>query len=314
MAGKIDPMHQFTVEPLVPLHIGKYDISLTNSAAWMLATLAVIFAFMAMGMKRQLVPGRWQMAVEGLTGFIDDLVKVNIGPEGKKFTPYVFSLFTFILVANLLGLLPLAIVPGWHAFTSTSHFSITGVLALLSFSLVLIVGFWRHGFHFFSLFVPQGTPIYMLPLAIVPGWHAFTSTSHFSITGLLAIMSFSLVLIVGFWRHGFHFFSLFVPHGTPWYMLPLIIPIEIVSFLVRPFSLALRLFVAMMSGHILMDVFGSFIANGFASESAVGVGVGLVSFVFIVGVGALELLVCALQAYVFALLTSLYLNDAINLH
>ena len=255
--GKIDPMHQFTVEPIVPLNVGGYDISFTNSAAWMVAALLVIGLFMLGGMKREVVPGRWQMAVEGLTGFVDDMARVNIGPEGKKFVPYLFSLFTFILAANLLGLLPLAIIPGQHAFTSTSHFSITGVLALMSFAMVLIVGFWRHGLHFFSLFVPQ---------------------------------------------------------GTPWYMLPLIIPIEIVSFLVRPFSLMLRLFVAMMSGHILMEVFGSFIANGLASGSVLGVGVGLVSFLFIVGVGALELLVCALQAYVFALLTSLYLNDAVNLH
>ena len=93
-AGKIDPMHQFTVEPIVPLHLGPYDISFTNSSLWLLIALALITGFMLMGMQRQLVPGRWQMAVEGLTGFIDDLVKVNIGPEGKKFTPYVFSLFT----------------------------------------------------------------------------------------------------------------------------------------------------------------------------------------------------------------------------
>ena len=256
-SGKIDPMHQFTVEPLVPLHIGSYDISLTNSAAWMLAALAVVAFFMWGGMKRQVVPGRWQMAVEGLTGFIDNLVHVNIGPEGKKFAPFIFSLFTFILAANLLGMLPLAVVPGWHAFASTSHFSITGVLAIVSFSIVLIVGFWKHGFHFFSLFLPE---------------------------------------------------------GTPWYMAPLIVPIEIISFLVRPFSLALRLFVAMMAGHILMDVFGSFIVNGLNSGSVMGFGVGIVSFLFIVGVGALEILICALQAYVFALLTSLYLNDAVNLH
>ena len=256
-AGKIDPMHQFTVNTIVPLHIGPYDISLTNSAAWMLATLALVGLFMWGGMKRQIVPGRWQMAVEGMTGFIDNLVGVNIGPEGKKFAPFIFSLFAFILFANFLGMLPLAIVPGWHAFTPTSHFSITGVLAILSFSIVLIVGFWRHGLHFFSLFLPAGTP---------------------------------------FW------------------MAPLIIPIEVVSFLVRPFSLALRLFVAMMAGHILMEVFGSFIVNGFASGSVTGFGVGIVSFLFIVGVGALELLICALQAYVFALLTSLYLNDAVNLH
>jgi F-type H+-transporting ATPase subunit a len=254
--GKIDPMHQFTVEPLVPLHVGGYDISFTNSSLWMLIALALIFGFMAMGMKRELVPGRWQMAVEGLAGFVDDMVKVNIGPQGKKYVPYIFSLFTFILVANLLGLLPLAIIPGLHSFTSTSHFSITYVLAILSFSIVLIVGFWRHGLHFFSLFVP---------------------------------------------------------HGTPMVMIPLIFLVEFISFMVRTLSLGIRLFVAMIAGHILMEVFGSFIVSGF-NGGAVGWGVGILSFLFIVGVAALELLVCAIQAYVFALLTTLYLNDAINLH
>ena len=255
-SGKIDPMHQFTVEPLVPLHLGKYDISFTTSSAWLLVALVIIFGFMAMGMRRELVPGRWQVAVEGLTGFIDDMVRVNIGPEGKKYVPYIFSLFSFILVANLLGLLPLAVIPGLHSFTTTSHFSIMGILAILSFSIVLIVGFWRHGLHFFSLFVP---------------------------------------------------------HGTPMIMVPLIFAIEFISFMVRPFSLGLRLFVAMIAGHILMEVFGSFIVSGL-NGGAVGIGVGVLSFLFIVGVAALELLVCAIQAYVFALLTTLYLNDAINLH
>ena len=253
---KIDPMHQFTVEPLVPLHLGKYDISFTNSSLWMLIALVLIWGFMALGMKRELVPGRWQMAVEGLAGFVDDMVRVNIGPEGKKYVPYIFSLFTFILVANILGLLPLAVVPGLHSFTSTSHFSVTYVLA---------------------------------------------------------IMSFSIVLIVGFWRHGLHFFSLFVPHGTPVVMIPLIFVVEFISFMVRPFSLGLRLFVAMIAGHILMEVFGNFIVSGL-NGGVLGFGVGLLSFLFIVGVAALELLVCAIQAYVFALLTTLYLNDAINLH
>ena len=255
-AGKIDPMYQFTVEPLVPLKVGGLDLSFTNSALWMVLALAVITLFMWGGMKRQMVPGRWQMAVEGLTGFIDDMVQVNIGPEGRKFMPFIFSLFTFILASNLLGLMPLSIIPGQHQFTPTSHFSITGVLA---------------------------------------------------------VMSFSIVLIVGFWRHGFRFFSLFVPHGTPWPMIPLIFLIEFISFMVRPFSLALRLFVAMIAGHILMEVFGSFVVSGFQG-GAMGWGVGILSFVFIVGVSALELLVAAIQAYVFALLTTLYLNDAINLH
>jgi F-type H+-transporting ATPase subunit a len=254
--GKIDPMHQFTVEPLVPLNVAGYDISFTNSSLWLMIALALIFGFMAMGMQRQLVPNRWQAAAEGLTGFIDDMVKVNIGPEGKKFVPYIFSLFVFILTANLLGLFPLSIIPGQHQFTTTSHFSITGVLAVLSFAIVLVVGFWRHGLHFFSLFIP---------------------------------------------------------HGTPKIMVPLIAAIELISFMVRPFSLGLRLFVAMIAGHILMEVFGSFIVTGL-NGGAMGVGVGVLSFLFIIFVTALELLVCAIQAYVFALLTTLYLNDAINLH
>jgi len=254
--GKIDPMHQFTVEPIVPLHIGGYDVSFTNSSLWLLIALGLIMGFMLMGMQRQLVPNRWQAAVEGLTGFIDDMVRVNIGPEGKKYMPYIFSLFVFILTANLLGLVPLSIIPGQHQFTTTSHFSITGVLA---------------------------------------------------------VMSFGLVLLIGLWRHKLHFFSLFVPHGTPAVMVPLIAAIEFISFMVRPFSLALRLFVAMIAGHILMEVFGSFIVSGF-NGGPVGWGVGGLSFIFIIFVTMLELLVCAIQAYVFALLTTLYLNDAINLH
>ncbi|MEO7635352.1 MAG: F0F1 ATP synthase subunit A [Sphingomicrobium sp.] len=254
--GKIDPMHQFTVEPIAPLHVGGYDLSFTNSALWMLVTLVIIFGFMAMGMKRQLVPGRWQVAVEEVTGFINRMAGATIGPEGKKFVPLLFSLFAFILVANFLGLMPLALIPGLHPFTSTSHFSVTGVLAIISFSIVLIVGFWRHGLHFFSLFIPS---------------------------------------------------------GVPWYMAVFLFPIELISFLVRPFSLGLRLFVAMFAGHILMEVFGSFIVTGF-NGGAVGWGVGALSLIFIIFVSALEILVCLIQAYVFTLLTAVYLNDAVNLH
>ena len=160
--GKIDPMHQFMVEPIVPLHVGGYDISFTNSGLWMVIALVCMWLFMLGGMKRELVPGRWQAAVEGLTGFVTDMMRTNIGPEGRKFVPYVFSLFVFILISNLLGLLPIGIVRpsglNAHAFAATSHFTITGILAILSFSIVLIVGFWRHGFHFSSLFVPHGTP------------------------------------------------------------------------------------------------------------------------------------------------------------
>jgi F-type H+-transporting ATPase subunit a len=258
-SGKIDPMHQFLVEPLFGRHLalGGYDISFTNSALFMVLTLAAMWVFMLGGMKRELVPGRWQAAVETFTGFISNMMHTNIGPEGKKFTPYVFSLFMFILIANLIG---------------------------------------------------------MMPIGIVPGWHAFTVTSHLTVTGVLAIVSFAIVLVVGFWRHGLHFFSLFVPHGTPVVMIPLIFLVELLSFLVRPFSLGLRLFVAMTAGHILLKVLAGFVINGLNAGPGIAAIVSLPSFVLMIGITLLELLVCAIQAYVFALLTSLYLNDAVNLH
>jgi F-type H+-transporting ATPase subunit a len=254
--SKIDPMHQFQIDPLV----GTWDGSpfvFTNSALWMLIVLGTIWVFMMGGMKRQLVPGRWQVAVEGVTGFITSMLSTNVGPEGRKYVPWVFTVFMFVLVANLMGMMPFGVIPGVHAFTVTSQFTITGVLAIISFGIVLGVGFWKHGLHFFSLFVPKDTP-FILKL--------------------------------------------------------LIVPIEFVSFMVRPFSLALRLFVAMIAGHILVKVFGAFIVQGFNADGALGPAISVLSFVFIVGVSALELLVCAIQAYVFALLTSLYINDAVNLH
>lgn len=257
--GKVDPMHQFTIEPMFGTDhwsIAGYSIPFTNSALWMAISAVALVIFVVGGMKRQLVPGRWQMAVEYMTGFIDNLLAANVGPAGKKYVPYVFSLFMFILSANLLGLLPLGLV----------------------------------------------------------GIHPFTFTSHFTATGVLAILSFAIVLIVGFWRHGFHFFSLFVPHGTPGWLLWLIPAIELVSFLVRPFSLALRLFVAMMAGHLLLEVLSSFVISGFGSATGIGGVVGVLSFVLMVAICALEILVAGIQAYVFALLTSLYINDAENLH
>jgi F-type H+-transporting ATPase subunit a len=250
-------MHQFAVQPIAHLFdIGGREIWLTNSAVWMLIAGGALWLFMLGGMKRQLVPGRWQAAVESFTGFISSMMTTNIGPEGRKYVPYVFSLFMFILFCNIVGLMPLAIV----------------------------------------------------------GPHPFTVTSHFAITGVLAIVSFAIVLIVGFWRHGLHFFSLFVPHGTPWWLMWLIPVIELVSFLVRPFSLALRLFVAMTAGHVLMEVFSSFIIDSVNAGPLYGIPIGIMSMALMVGISALELLVAGIQAYVFALLTSLYLNDAVNLH
>ena len=256
--GKIDPMHQFQIEPIAKLELGGYDLSFTNSSMFMLLVLGAIWLFMMGGLKGAMVPGRWQMAVEGVTGFINNMLSTSVGPEGKKYVPLVFSLFMFILVANFMG---------------------------------------------------------MMPFGIVPGVHAFTVTSHLTVTAVLAVLSFATVLIVGFWKHGFHFFSLFVPHGTPWWLMWLIPFIELFSFLIRPFSLALRLFVAMTAGHVLMKVLAGFVINGLNAEAAwVAPVVALPSFILMIGITLLELLVCAIQAYVFALLTSLYINDAVNLH
>ena len=258
-SGKIDPMHQFAIEPLFgtdQLSLGGFNIAFTNSALYMVAAGVVLWIFVIGGMKRELVPGRWQMAVEYMTGFIRSLLIANVGEGGKKYIPYVFSLFMFILLANLLGLLPLGLI----------------------------------------------------------GLHPFTFTSHFTATGVLAILSFSIVLAVCFWKHGLHFFSLFVPHGTPLPMIPVIFPIELVSFLVRPFSLGLRLFVAMTAGHVLLKVLAGFVINSSNAGVGYGLTIGSASFILMIGISALEVLVAVIQAYVFALLTSVYLNDAENLH
>jgi F-type H+-transporting ATPase subunit a len=259
-AGKIDPMHQFQIAPIGGDQLAATPFQFTNSALWMLIVLAVIVAFMWGGMKRQLVPGRWQAAVEYLTGFVDNLTRQNIGKEGRAYLPWIFTAFVFILVSNWIGAMPFGIIPAAHPFTVTSQFTVTGVMSIISFMIVLGVGFWKHGLKFFTLFVPHGTP---LPLKFI------------------------------------------------------VAPIEFVSFMVRPFSLGLRPFIAMFAGHILLEVFGNFVVQGLNAGIAgnpMGFGISLLSFVFVVFVSALELLVGAIQAFVFALLTSLYINDAVHLH
>lgn len=250
-------MHQFMITPVGGGELMASPFQFTNSALWMFFVLACIVLFMWGGMKRELVPGRWQAAVEGFVEFVSGMAVSSIGPEGRKFTPWIFTIFTFILFSNYLSLFP-------------------------------------SGF--------------------LPGGHPFAVTAQFTVTGMMAIISFSIVLIVGFWRHKLRFFGLFVPHGTPKPMIPLIALIEFISFMVRPFSLALRLFVAMIAGHILFDVFGNFVVQGLNAGTVTGYVIAAVAFVFVLGVNALELLVCAIQAYVFALLSSLYINDAVNLH
>ena len=257
--GGIDPMHQFQIEPMFGATWDPAGGSLvfTNSTLWMIVSLAAVWLFMIGGMRRELIPGRWQVAVESMTGFIDDLLVRNIGPAGRKYVPYIFTIFIFILFANLLGLLPIGVIPGGHPFTVTSHILITGIMAIISFSIVLVVGFWKHKHRFFTLFVPHGTPVPMIPFLFI---------------------------------------------------------IELVSFLVRPFSLALRLFIAMTAGHVLLKVFASFFIQGVNAGPEYGLLVSLPSLLMMLFISTLEILICAIQAYVFALLSALYINDAENLH
>jgi F-type H+-transporting ATPase subunit a len=247
-----NPMEQFEIHKLVELSLGGIDASFTNSSLWMLISLGVIAAFMLVSTSNMsIVPGRMQAAVESIYGFIGDMMHENIGPEGKRYIPLVFSLFIFVLAANLLGLIP------W-------------------------VG-------------------------------AFTATSHIAVTFGLAALVFVIVLIVGFAKHGLHFFSLFVPHGVPWYISWFVVIIEFMSFLSRPFTLAIRLFANMTAGHVLMKVFGGFVVSLGAAGGLVAL-TSILPMITNVALTALELLIAVVQAYVFALLTSIYLNDAVNLH
>lgn len=253
-AGKIDPMSQFLITPITGDPGSPFLF--TNSSLWMLFVVALITGFMVLGMKRQLIPGRWQLAAENMVGFLDSMVVTSIGPQGRRYLPWVFTAFMFMLFANILGAMPFAVVPGAHPFTVTSQFTVTGAMSIISFLIVLGVGFYKHGVHFLSLFWPKGMP-------------------------------FALKLLIA--------------------------PIELLSFAVRPFSLGLRPFIAMFAGHVLLDVFGNFVVQGL-NAGGVGYVVSVLCFFFVAFISALELLVGAIQAYVFALLTSLYISDAVNLH
>ncbi len=249
MAG---PMEQFAIKVIHPINAGGYDVSFTNSSLWMAIALAAVGLFMFIGTARpQLVPNRMQAAVEYLYDFVRKILDDNVGPEGKRFTPLIFSLFIFVLACNLLGLIP------WvGAFTPTSHVAVTLGLAVLVFVIVCFVGFARHGLHFFSLFWPKGTNIFLGAFVCV---------------------------------------------------------IEFISFLSRPFTLAIRLFANMTAGHVLLKVFGTFVVT-LGSFGALPYVFGVLPLAVNVALSALEVLIAVVQAYVFALLASIYLNDAVNLH
>jgi F-type H+-transporting ATPase subunit a len=235
-------MEQFGIHPLIPLNPGGLDVSFTNSAAWMLAIVVVGTLLMVYGMRRRaMVPGRLQGLVELTYEFIAGMLRETVGSEGARYFPLVFTLFIFIVLANLFGMLP-------GGFTVTSHIVITLALALLVFVTVSIIGLSRHGLHFLSFFVPKGVPLAMLLL---------------------------------------------------------VVPIEVLSYFMRPVSHSVRLFANMTAGHTMLKVFGGFVVMMGAF--------GVLPFVVIVALSGLELAIALLQAYVFTVLTCLYLNDAVNL-
>ena len=230
------------------MHIGRYDVSFSNSALFMLIAAGLIALLMMFSVKRgALVPGRLQSIAELMYEFVAGMVRDNAGPEARRFVPFVFTLFMFILLGNLLGMIP----------------------------------------------------------------YTFTFTSHIIVTFALAITVFTLVTVLGIILHGFHFLSLFVPHGVPKVLLVLLVPIEILSYLTRPISLSIRLFANMMAGHTMMAVFSGFsVSMGVALGWLVGIG----PLILVILLTGFEILVAAIQAYVFAILTCLYLRDAIELH
>jgi F-type H+-transporting ATPase subunit a len=246
-----DPIHQFQIKELAgPVNIGGLEISFTNSALFMgIAVATVTVILMAAAARGALVPGRLQSLGEVWYEFIHNMVHNVLGPEGKPFFPLVFSLFSFVLVANMLGMFP----------------------------------------------------------------YFFTVTSHVVVTASLAVFVVALVVVVGIAKHGLGWFKLFVPHGVPVVILPFISLIEIISFLSRPVSLGLRLFGNMLAGHIVLKVFAGFVV----SLGALGIGgiLGAIAPLFMaVALTALEFLVAFLQAFVFAILTCVYLNDALHTH
>jgi F-type H+-transporting ATPase subunit a len=245
----MDPIHQFEIKNLFPIaHFGGYEIAFTNSALYMLISLLLILLLMlGATSSRALVPGRMQAVAEACYEFVASTLRSSVGSEGMKFFPLVFSLFMFVLVLNVIGIIP-------YTFTVTSHIIITVAFALLVFLTVVIYGFWKNGLRFFKLFVTSGVPIYILPL-----------------------VSF----------------------------------IEVMSFLSRPVSHSVRLFANMLAGHITLKVFGGFVTMLGAAGLLGWLGA-ILPFGLTVALTALELLVAFLQAYVFAILTCIYLNDAIH--
>lgn len=243
MAG---PIEQFHIKPLYPIDFGGIDASFTNASAFMVGAVALASGFMMYAMRnRSLVPSRLQSMAELAYEFVASTVRDNVGEEGMKFFPFVFSLFMFVLICNLMGMIP-------GGYTVTSQIVVTAALALLVIGTVIVYGFLHHGTGFLKLFVPDVPPI----------------------------------------------------------LMPLIVPLEVISFLARPVTLSIRLFANMLAGHIALKIFAGFVASLLAAGAwAI---ISPLPLLLTTALTALEFLVAALQAYVFAVLTCVYLNDAVH--
>lgn len=244
MADGHSPMHQFEVHPIVGLQLGGVDISFTNASLFMLFAFLSITLFLGVGMRRKaLVPGRWQSMSEATYEFVANMLKDNVGAEGKKYFPFIFSVFMFVLTCNLLGMLP----------------------------------------------------------------YSFTVTSHIIVTFAIAIVIFLGVTVIGFMRHGTHYFKIFLPDGVPWWMAPLMVFIELMAYLARPITLSVRLAANMMAGHTMLKVIAGFVTG-------LGLLLGWLPMALLIVLVGFEIFVAVLQAYIFTVLTCVYLNDAVHMH
>jgi len=244
MSHHHSPLDQFKIKEIADIDLFGVNIALTNSAIFMMLAGAFIAIYFLLAFRgNKLIPSRLQLSGELFYGLITDTLQQNVGPKGKKFVPLIFTLFMFIMTCNLFGLIP----------------------------------------------------------------YGFTVTSHISITFVLAIMVFALVTLLGFILHGFHFFSLFLPKGTPWWLAPLMIVIEFFVYLARPISLSLRLAANMVAGHVMLKVIAGFVVS-------MAFYLKIFPIPFIAVLIGFELFVAILQAYIFTILSCVYLNDAINLH
>lgn len=245
-----DPIHQFEIYRLFPIEVGGLDFSFTNSSLFMVAGVAASSAFLLLATRgRGLVPTRLQSVAELSYEFVASTLRQSAGNEGMRFFPFVFTIFMFVLAANLIGLFP-------YFFTVTAHIVVTASLAMTVMTIVVVYGLMRNGVGFFRLFVPSGLPVVLLPFVTF---------------------------------------------------------IEVLSFLSRPISLSIRLFANMLAGHITLKVFAGFVVT-LGSIGALGAVGAILPFAMNVALYALEFLVAFVQAYVFVILTSLYLNDAIHPH